>query len=95
MNMAGKRRLRCVVVSDRMDKSRVVEHTRVVRHPLYGKQVRRRKRYMIHDAENLSKNGDLVLIEESRPLSTRKRWRLRQVIDAGPAATVAVEDVED
>ncbi len=90
--MAGKRRLRCVVVSDRMDKSRVVEHTRVVRHPLYGKQVRRRKRYMIHDAENASKNGDLVVIEECRPLSARKRWRLRQVVDTAPAVTAEIED---
>lgn len=92
--MAGKRRLRCIVISDRMDKSRVVEHTRVVRHPLYGKQVRRRKRYMIHDAENASKNGDVVVIEESRPLSARKRWRLRQVVDTAPAVTAEIEDVE-
>lgn len=92
--MAGKRRLRCVVVSDRMDKSRVVEHTRVVRHPLYGKQVRRRKRYMIHDADNASKNGDVVVIEECRPLSARKRWRLRQVVDNTPAGTAETVDGE-
>ena len=90
--MAGKRRLRCTVVSDRMDKSRVVEHTRVVRHPLYGKQVRRRKRYMIHDADNASKNGDVVVIEECRPISARKRWRLRQVVDTAPSVTADVED---
>ena len=93
--MAGKRRLRCKVVSDRMDKSRVVEHTRVVRHPLYGKQVRRRKRYMIHDADNASRNGDVVVIEECRPLSARKRWRLRQVIDTASAATAEIEDGDD
>ena len=63
-----------------MDKSRVVEHVRLVRHPLYGKQVRRRKRYMVHDPENVSNVGDAVIIEESRPLSARKRWRLREVI---------------
>lgn len=90
--MAGKRRLRCVVVSDRMDKSRVVEHTRVVRHPLYGKQVRRRKRYMVHDADNASKSGDEVVIEECRPLSARKRWRLRHVVDTAPAVTAEVDD---
>jgi small subunit ribosomal protein S17 len=75
-----------------MDKSRVVEHTRVVRHPLYGKQVRRRKRYMIHDSDNVSKNGDVVVIEECRPLSARKRWRLRQVIDAAPAVVAETEN---
>ncbi len=71
-----------------MDKSRVVEHVRLVRHPLYGKQVKRRKRYMVHDADNSSKTGDQVVIEESRPLSARKRWRLREVLSK-PVAELA------
>ncbi len=50
---------------------------------------------MIHDAENVSKKGDVVVIEESRPLSARKRWRLREVIDNTPDNTPANGDATD
>ncbi len=67
-----------VVVSDRMDKSIVVEVTRTVMHPLYKKYVRKRSRFMAHDELNAYKIGDTVQITETRPLSRRKRWRVAE-----------------
>ncbi|MBV5305978.1 MAG: 30S ribosomal protein S17 [Desulfobulbaceae bacterium] len=69
------------VVSDRMEKSIVVKVERKVQHPLYGKFVKKTVKYIADDPENLCKIGDLVLIEECRPLSKRKRWRLRTILD--------------
>ena len=70
-----------VVVSDKMDKSIIVEVTRTVQHPLYKKFIRKRTRFMAHDEENTCNEGDRVMIEECRPLSRRKRWRLREIIE--------------
>jgi small subunit ribosomal protein S17 len=67
-----------IVVSDRMDKSVIVEVTRTVQHPVYNKYVRRRTRFMAHDEENACKNGDKVRIVETRPMSRRKRWRVQE-----------------
>lgn len=71
------------VVSDKMDKTVVVMVETLVKHPLYGKYVKRRKKYMAHDENNECKVGDKVLIEETRPLSRRKRWRVRQILERG------------
>lgn len=68
------------VVSDRMDKTRVVAVVRITRHPLYGKTIRRTKKYLFHDEGNDSRMGDLVKITETRPLSKRKRWRLAGIV---------------
>jgi len=69
-----------VVVSDKMTKTRVVVIERVYRHPRYERVITRSKRLKAHDETNASKVGDRVLIEEMRPLSKDKRWRIRQVI---------------
>jgi len=69
-----------VVVSDKMTKTRVVVIERVYRHPRYERVITRSKRLKAHDETNASKVGDRVLIEETRPLSRDKRWRIRQVI---------------
>ena len=69
-----------VVVSDKMTKTRVVVIERVYRHPRYERVITRSKRLKAHDETNASKVGDRVLIEETRPLSKDKRWRIRQVI---------------
>ena len=69
-----------VVVSDKMTKTRVVMIERVFRHPRYERVITRSKRLKAHDETNASKVGDRVLIEETRPLSKDKRWRIRQVI---------------
>ena len=68
--------LRGVVVSDKMDKTIVVRVERRVRHPVYQKIIRRSSKVMAHDPENRCKEGDLVRIQECRPLSKNKRWEL-------------------
>jgi small subunit ribosomal protein S17 len=70
-----------VVVSNAMDKSVVVRTERILRHKLYGKFLRRHIKYMAHDAENSCNIGDRVLIEECRPLSKNKRWRVREILE--------------
>jgi len=70
-----------VVVSDTMDKTVVVESSRLVKHPVYKKQLKRRAKYKAHDEKNQCKRGDKVLIVETRPLSKHKRWRVREIIE--------------
>ncbi|MDI3481394.1 MAG: small subunit ribosomal protein [Tepidanaerobacteraceae bacterium] len=69
-----------VVVSDKMDKTIVVAVESLVRHPVYGKTIRRTKKYKAHDENNECKIGDIVKISETRPLSHDKRWRLVEII---------------
>ena len=80
--MRGSQKLReGVVVRDKMDKTVVVEVDRLVKHHLYKKYVRRRKRYKAHDEENRCSLGDRVVIAETRPLSRDKRWRVRTILE--------------
>lgn len=74
-----------VVVSTAMEKSAVVETERLVRHKLYGKFLRRRAKYMAHDPENSCSVGDRVVIEECRPMSKMKRWRIKEIIEKSVA----------
>ncbi len=77
----GERKTReGVVVSDAMQKTRVVRIERVYRHPRYQRVIRMSKNLKAHDEDNTSHVGDRVLIEETRPLSKQKRWRIRQVL---------------
>jgi len=69
------------VASDKMDKTVVVTVDYVRRHPLYHKRITRTSRFMAHDENNLCKPGDLVRIEETRPLSRHKRWVVREIIE--------------
>jgi small subunit ribosomal protein S17 len=69
-----------VVVSDKMTKTREVVIERVFRHPRYQRVITRSKRLKAHDEQNASKVGDRVLVEETRPLSKEKRWRILQVL---------------
>ena len=69
-----------VVVSDAMDKTVVVQAERRIAHPVYGKILRRSKKYYAHDEQNEARRGDQVLIAETRPLSKLKRWRLVRVV---------------
>ncbi|MEE2961121.1 MAG: 30S ribosomal protein S17 [Myxococcota bacterium] len=77
----AKRTRKAVVLKCKMDKTAVVEVTRRFRHRKYLKFVKRKIRYSAHDAMNECKIGDIVLIEETRPLSKNKRWRVRQIIE--------------
>ena len=69
------------VVSDKMDKTVVVEVEDRVKHPLYGKVIRRSSRVKAHDEANAAGTGDLVTIMETRPLSATKRWRVVEILD--------------
>ena len=81
-NQRGRRKTKIVtVVSDKMDKSRVIAVERYLRHPLYGKFVRKTSKFVAHDENNESHTGDTVRIMETRPLSKRKRWRLLEVVE--------------
>ena len=70
-----------VVVSDKMQKTVVVDVSRRGRHPLYKKIVRKSRRFKAHDEQGEAKAGDTVLISETRPLSKDKRWRVVQVLE--------------
>ncbi len=70
-----------VVVSNGADKSVVVKVENLVLHPLYHRFVRSSSTFMAHDEENSCNQGDRVLIEECRPMSRRKRWRVRRIIE--------------
>lgn len=73
-----------VVVQDKMQKSIVVEVTRIKKHALYKKYIRLRKKFMAHDENESAQVGDYVRIEESRPISKRKRWVLTEIIRKAP-----------
>ena len=70
-----------IVVSAKMDKTVVVLTERIMRHKLYGKYMRRHVKYLADDPENSCAIGDRILIEECRPLSKRKRWRLLEILE--------------
>ena len=76
-----KRQVVGTVISDRMDKTVVVQVERLVKHSVYKKYVRRRSKFAAHDADNTSQIGDKVLITETRPLSRTKRWRVSKVVE--------------
>ena len=69
-----------VVISNKMDKTVVVEVERRLRHPVYGKVVKRTPRFYAHDEKNECKIGDTVKIVETRPLSKLKRWRVVEIV---------------
>jgi small subunit ribosomal protein S17 len=70
-----------VVVSNKMEKSIVVSVERKVKHPKYGKFIKKTTKFMSHDEKNEGGIGDLVLIAETRPLSKNKCWRLKQILE--------------
>ena len=78
----GRRKVReGLVVSDKMDKTVVVEVEDRVKHPLYGKVMRRTSKLKAHDEQNTCGIGDRVLLMETRPLSATKRWRVVEIIE--------------
>ena len=83
-----------VVVSDKSDRTIVVVVERATRHRLYNKVIRRTKKYHVHDPENSATMGDLVRIEECRPISKTKHWRLTAVLTEREVATVAPEAID-
>lgn len=82
LSTGSKRKVReGMVVSDKMDKTVVVAVESLVRHPIYGRRMRRTKRYKAHDETNQCRVGDKVRISETRPLSKEKRWRVVEVLN--------------
>ena len=77
----NKRQIVGVVTSTKMDKTISVKVERKLKHPIYGKYVRRTKKFLAHDETNDCNEGDLVRIQESRPLSRRKRWSLIEIVE--------------
>ena len=69
------------VVSDRMDKTIVVSIERLVKHPQYGRYVRRRSKFKVHDEKNECRMGDTVRFMETRPISKDKRWRFVEIVE--------------
>ena len=78
-NNINKKQLVGKVVSDSMDKTVIIESSRRFPHPKYKKFIKRSKKYYAHDPKNNCEIGDKVLIEESRPLSKLKRWRVKEI----------------
>ncbi len=70
-----------LVTSAKMDKSITVSVERRIKHPIYGKYVKKTKKFMAHDENNQCQQGDTVKLVESRPLSARKRWRLVEILE--------------
>ena len=85
--------LQGVVVSDKMDKTVVVNVARRKQHALYRKVINRSKRFKAHDAENECNIGDIVRILETRPMSKGKRWRVIEILERGDVAEVSPEDI--
>lgn len=86
---ANRKTLEGVVVSDKMDKTRVIRVTRSVLHPFYKKVMTKSKKFHAHDEGNEAREGDLVEIASTRPLSKLKRWRIVRVVKAAPRAAEA------
>ncbi len=82
------------VVSDKNDKTVIVSVSRAKRHRLYHKVIRSTKRYQVHDPENRATIGDMVRIEECRPISKLKRWQLVEVLNERDVAEVAAAEID-
>lgn len=95
MSEQASRRRRMVgrVVSNKMDKTAVVAVETIKQHPLYRKTIRTTKKYKAHDENNTAQIGDLVRIEESRPLSREKRWVIIETVTRGVGAPVELAEV--
>ncbi len=92
--METKRKVRFgKVVGDKMDKTVIVAVDTPRRHPLYKKTIRRVVKYYAHDEENQSKTGDKVKLEETRPTSKLKRWRVVEIVTKGEVAEIKPEEI--
>jgi len=83
------------VISDKMDKTIVVAVETPRRHPLYKKNIRRAVKYKAHDEKNQCRTGDTVRIEETRPISREKRWRVAEILNKGEVAEIKPEEISD
>ncbi|MBN1367793.1 MAG: 30S ribosomal protein S17 [Dehalococcoidales bacterium] len=94
MVMKNKRKIRVgTVISDKMDQTVVVAVESTTHHPLYKKTMKRVVKYKAHNVNNESKNGDIVRIMETRPLSREKRWRVAEIIKKGEVVEVKPTEI--
>jgi small subunit ribosomal protein S17 len=75
-----------VVVSNKMDKTVTVLVNQRIKHPVYGKYIKKSRKFMAHDEANACRPGDTISIVETRPMSRNKRWRVKEVLDHAPEA---------
>jgi len=92
-NRGNKKVFIGTVVSNKMDKTVVVLVERLTQHPIYKKYIKKRKKFMAHDPNNICEIGDKVKIIESRPLSKMKRWRVIEILEKGKILGKAEEEV--
>lgn len=91
LDRGNRKSLEGVVVSDKMNKTRVVSVTRTVKHPFYEKVMKRSKKFHAHDENNEARQGDVVEIVSTRPLSKLKRWRIARIVKAAPKLLAEVK----
>jgi len=84
LDRGHRKTLEGVVVSDKMNKTRTVRVSRTVKHPFYEKIMKKSKKFHAHDENNEAREGDLVEITSTRPLSKLKRWRIVRIVKAAP-----------
>ena len=84
-----------VVIKDKMKKTVTVLVEQPVRHPLYKKTIKRKKKFLVHDEYEKCKVGDIVRIVETRPLSRRKRWRVLEIVGLSPDDTKGEKEAEE
>lgn len=90
--MGSRRQYTGEVISDKMQKTRIVKITRMSKHPKYGRIIKQYNKFKFHDEKEASKTGDIVRIEETRPISKDKRYRLIEVIKKSAMAHIAVKE---
>ena len=88
LDRGHRKSLEGVVVSDKMNKTRVVRVSRTVKHPFYEKIMKKSKKFHAHDENNQAREGDIVEITSTRPLSKLKRWRIVRIVKAAPKGLV-------
>ena len=88
LDRGNRKTLEGVVVSDKMNKTRTVRVSRSVRHPFYEKIMKKSKKFHAHDENNEAREGDIVEITSTRPLSKLKRWRIVRIVKAAPKGLV-------
>jgi len=92
--MDNKRKTRVgTVISDKMDQTVIVSVQKLTRHPLYHKTIKRVVKYKVHNKNNESKEGDVVRIVETRPISKEKRWRVKEIVKKGETVEVKPAEV--
>lgn len=90
--MGKRRQYTGEVISDRMQKTRIVKVVRMTKHPKYNKVVKELNKFKVHDEKNAAGLGDIVRIEETRPISKDKRYRLIQILKKSKTAHIAIKE---